>query len=190
MLSSLRNEYFVLSAAVSQERGGALRVLEAWRSAKQGTMNELSIASGLFIIASPFPTHGRSFINIVETIHRKRNSTMSVFTASERIPGINITLGESMNIPTAMLTRQHRAKHVRSFSEATKLPPAVAAVPADHIRGYVHSKRVNSYLVGSTLGEGSFAKVKEGFHVLVGEKVWNTAISMFTIMLSLIAVRR
>ena len=95
---------------------------------------------------------------------------MSVFTASERIPGINITLGESVNIPTAMLTRQHRPKHARSNSEATKLPPAVAAVPADHIRGYVHSKRVNSYLVGSTLGEGSFAKVKEGFHVLVGEK--------------------
>ena len=93
--------------------------------------------------------------------------------ASERIPGINITLGESVHIPTAMHTRQHRAKHVRSVSEATKLPPAVAVVPADHVRGYVHSKRVNNYLVGSTLGEGSFAKVKEGFHVLVGEKVSN-----------------
>lgn len=98
---------------------------------------------------------------------------MSVFTqASDRIPGINITLqlGESVGIPTAMMTRQHR-KHARSVSEATRLPPAVAAVPADHVRGYVHSKRVNNYLVGSTLGEGSFAKVKEGFHVLVGEKV-------------------
>ena len=36
---SLRNEYFMLSAAVIQERGGAQRMLEAWRSAKQGTMN-------------------------------------------------------------------------------------------------------------------------------------------------------
>lgn len=115
---------------------------------------------------------------------------MSVFTVSERIPGINITLGDSVNLPTAMLTRQHRAKHVRSVSEATRLPPAVAAVPAEHIRGYVHSKCVNNYLVGSTLGEGSFAKVKEGFHVLVGEKVRNVAISIFTITLSLIAVRR
>ena len=116
---------------------------------------------------------------------------MSVFAqASERIPGINITLGETVNLPTAMLTRQYRTKHARSVSEAAGLPPAVAAVPVEHIRGYVHSKRVNNYLVGSTLGEGSFAKVKEGFHVLVGEKVRNEAISEFTTMLSLIAVRR
>ena len=53
----------------------------------------------------------------------------------------------------------------------SKLPPAVASVPADHIRGYVHNKKVNHYLVGSNLGEGSFAKVKEAFHVLIGEKV-------------------
>ena len=96
---------------------------------------------------------------------------MSVFAASERIPGINITLGESVSISTAMMARQNRGRHTRSVSEATRLPPAVAAVPVEHIKGYVHSKRVNSYLVGSTLGEGSFAKVKEGFHVLVGEKV-------------------
>ncbi len=118
---------------------------------------------------------------------------MSVFAqASERIPGISITLGDTVNISTATLTRQYRAtcKHARSVSEATRLPPAVTVVPVDHIRGYVHSKRVNNYLVGSTLGEGSFAKVKEGFHVLVGEKVRNGAMSEFTIMLSLIAVRR
>ena len=51
------------------------------------------------------------------------------------------------------------------------LPPAVASVPSEHIRGYVHNKKVNHYLVGSSLGEGSFAKVKEAFHILVGEKV-------------------
>ena len=91
---------------------------------------------------------------------------------TERIPGITISLGESVNIPTEALGQLRRAnKHQRSVSEANKLPPAVAVVPSDHIRGYVHSKRVNNYLVGSTLGEGSFAKVKEGFHVLVGEKV-------------------
>jgi hypothetical protein len=133
--------------------------------------------------------------NIIETIHRTEAKfrIMSVFAqATERIPGINITLGDTVNIPTATLTRQNRAKHVhvRSFSEATRLPPAVTVVPVDHIRGYVHSKRVNNYLVGSTLGEGSFAKVKEGFHVLVGEKVRNGAMSEFIIILSLIAVWR
>ena len=60
---------------------------------------------------------------------------------------------------------------MRSVSEANKLPPAVAVVPKEHVQGYIHSKRVNNYLVGNTLGEGSFAKVKEGFHVLAGEKV-------------------
>lgn len=91
---------------------------------------------------------------------------------TERIPGITISLGESVNIPTQDLGQLRKpGRHARSVSEANGLPPAVAAVPHEHIRGYVHSKRVNNYLVGSTLGEGSFAKVKEGFHVLVGEKV-------------------
>lgn len=63
------------------------------------------------------------------------------------------------------------AKHVRSMSESTQLPPAVANVPPELIRGYVHTKKINDYLVGTTLGEGSFAKVKEALHVLVGEKV-------------------
>ena len=58
-----------------------------------------------------------------------------------------------------------------NLSAVLKLPPAVATVSPDAIRSYVHSKRVENYLVGDTLGEGSFAKVKEAFHVLVGEKV-------------------
>ena len=86
------------------------------------------------------------------------------------IPGITIQPGESMSVPVGVL------KHYASSSAAgqpfiSRLPPAVANVPADHVRGYVHSKKVNNYLVGNTLGEGSFAKVKEAFHVLVGEKV-------------------
>ena len=53
----------------------------------------------------------------------------------------------------------------------SNLPPAVANVPQEDVKSYVHSKRVTHYHIGSTLGEGSFAKVKEGFHALVGEKV-------------------
>lgn len=51
------------------------------------------------------------------------------------------------------------------------LPPAVANVPKEDIRGFVHHKRVGNYLLGRTLGEGSFAKVKEALHVTTGEKV-------------------
>ncbi|XP_022098223.1 hormonally up-regulated neu tumor-associated kinase homolog B-like [Acanthaster planci] len=36
---------------------------------------------------------------------------------------------------------------------------------------YPHVKRVGPYLLGKTIGEGSFAKVKEALHSVVGEKV-------------------
>ena len=57
---------------------------------------------------------------------------------------------------------------------STRLPSAVAIVPPEHIRGYVHSKKINHYLLGETLGEGSFSKVTEALHILVGEKVSGT----------------
>ena len=39
-------------------------------------------------------------------------------------------------------------------------------------------KRIGNYLIGKTIGEGAFAKVKEGLHVLTGEKVIGKSISM------------
>jgi hypothetical protein len=41
----------------------------------------------------------------------------------------------------------------------------------DLVRNFPHTKQVGAYLIGRTIGEGSFAKVKEGLHVLTGEKV-------------------
>nr|KAI8757963.1 serine/threonine-protein kinase MARK2-like isoform X1 [Biomphalaria glabrata] len=51
------------------------------------------------------------------------------------------------------------------------LPEQVTQVKKDLIKSFVHSKRVGSYLLGRTLGVGSFAKVKEGMHLTTGEKV-------------------
>ena len=51
------------------------------------------------------------------------------------------------------------------------LPNKVTDVPRTLIKTYPHTKRVGNYLLGRTLGEGSFAKVKEGLHILTGEKV-------------------
>ncbi len=109
---------------------------------------------------------------------------MKMAYKTERIPGVPISLGESICVPEGSLRDMAKSmstvrRHGRSTSESStaqstarsRLPPAVATVPADHIRGYVHNKRVNSYLVGNLLGEGSFAKVKEAFHIQVGEKV-------------------
>ena len=91
----------------------------------------------------------------------------------------NWTLGQSFNAG-------HRSEPLRARGDEdpspepspppsfiSKLPAAVVNVPNEDAKSYVHSKRVTNYLVGSTLGEGSFAKVKEGFHVLVGEKVYS-----------------
>ena len=37
-------------------------------------------------------------------------------------------------------------------------------------------KKVGNYLLGKTLGEGSFAKVREGIHIIAREKVRDISI--------------
>ena len=36
-----------------------------------------------------------------------------------------------------------------------------------------NEKKIGNYILGKTLGEGTFGKVKLGIHVLTGEKVKN-----------------
>ncbi|XP_031220221.1 hormonally up-regulated neu tumor-associated kinase isoform X2 [Mastomys coucha] len=56
--------------------------------------------------------------------------------------------------------------------EGSFLPAWVSGVSRERLRDFQHHKRVGNYLIGSRkLGEGSFAKVREGLHVLTGEKV-------------------
>ncbi|GFO06252.1 hormonally upregulated neu-associated kinase, partial [Plakobranchus ocellatus] len=50
------------------------------------------------------------------------------------------------------------------------LPLAVTQVSKETIKAFSHNKRVGGYLLGRTLGVGSFAKVKEGLHISTGEK--------------------
>ena len=59
----------------------------------------------------------------------------------------------------------------------SRLPPALANVLKEDVRGYLHSNKANHYFVGSTLGEGSFTKVKDTFHLLVREKVSMTLLA-------------
>lgn len=51
------------------------------------------------------------------------------------------------------------------------LPAKVLEVSKETLRKFTYSKKVGNYLLGRTLGEGSFAKVKEGLHIPTGEKV-------------------
>ncbi|XP_077402046.1 hormonally up-regulated neu tumor-associated kinase [Vanacampus margaritifer] len=60
--------------------------------------------------------------------------------------------------------------------EGDLVPAAAAATlcsspAADILKNFYHTKRVGNYLIGRKLGEGSFAKVREGLHALTGEKV-------------------
>ncbi|TFK06823.1 biorientation of chromosomes in cell division protein 1-like 1 [Platysternon megacephalum] len=57
-------------------------------------------------------------------------------------------------------------------SEGSFLAAWVSAAGArERLRDFQHTKRVGNYLIGRKLGEGSFAKVREGLHVVTGEKV-------------------
>ena len=86
----------------------------------------------------------------------------------EKYSGITVTMDSTLDsIRQDLLKRSSTVPAMNSYPKSP-LPPAVALVDS---KGYVHSKKVNNYLVGGTLGEGSFAKVKESFHVIVGEKV-------------------
>ncbi|XP_015197306.1 hormonally up-regulated neu tumor-associated kinase homolog A [Lepisosteus oculatus] len=50
--------------------------------------------------------------------------------------------------------------------------PSFAPCPSrESHRTFYHTKRVGNYLIGRKLGEGSFAKVREGLHVMTGETV-------------------
>uniref|UniRef100_A0A8C9RBR4 non-specific serine/threonine protein kinase n=1 Tax=Scleropages formosus TaxID=113540 RepID=A0A8C9RBR4_SCLFO len=54
----------------------------------------------------------------------------------------------------------------------TPLPAPLGGAPSgDILRSFYHTKRVGNYLIGRKLGEGSFAKVREGLHAMTGEKV-------------------
>lgn len=55
-------------------------------------------------------------------------------------------------------------------TEAT-VPVSLSSPAADILKNFYHTKRVGNYLIGRKLGEGSFAKVREGLHALTGERV-------------------
>jgi Neu-associated kinase len=59
------------------------------------------------------------------------------------------------------------------------LPPSVVQVSREELRKFLKCKRVGNYLLGKTIGEGSFAKVKQGFHVLTGEKVCKPSLKIY-----------
>ena len=51
------------------------------------------------------------------------------------------------------------------------LPREVRNVSQYDLEPFKRGRKVGYYLLGKVVGEGSFAKVREGVHILTGEKV-------------------
>ncbi|XP_056140309.1 LOW QUALITY PROTEIN: hormonally up-regulated neu tumor-associated kinase homolog A [Lampris incognitus] len=67
--------------------------------------------------------------------------------------------------------RSYEGKTPSCAGSESVLPASLGSPAADVLRNFYHTKRVGNYLIGRKLGEGSFAKVREGLHALTGEKV-------------------
>lgn len=65
----------------------------------------------------------------------------------------------------------YEGKTPNSAGNENILPASLSSPAADILKNFYHTKRVGNYLIGRKLGEGSFAKVREGLHALTGEKV-------------------
>lgn len=65
----------------------------------------------------------------------------------------------------------HEGRTPNTNGNENILPASLCSPAADILKNFYHTKRVGNYLIGRKLGEGSFAKVREGLHALTGEKV-------------------
>lgn len=65
----------------------------------------------------------------------------------------------------------YEGKIPNSAGNESILPASLCSPVTDILKNFYHTKRVGNYMIGRKLGEGSFAKVREGLHALTGEKV-------------------
>ncbi|MEQ2205539.1 hypothetical protein XENOCAPTIV_002443 [Xenoophorus captivus] len=67
--------------------------------------------------------------------------------------------------------RTHDGETSDSADDESTFSGSLGSPAPDVLRNFYHTKRVGTYLIGRKLGEGSFAKVREGLHTLTGERV-------------------
>lgn len=70
-----------------------------------------------------------------------------------------------------VMESSHEGRTPSSTGDEGALPVSLCGPAAEILKNFYHTKRVGNYLIGRKLGEGSFAKVREGLHALTGEKV-------------------
>ena len=69
------------------------------------------------------------------------------------------------------INTENNSKSLNCENDNITIPSNFLISTKDIIARFPHNKRVGNYLLGRKLGEGSFAKVKEGLHTLTGQKV-------------------
>ena len=98
-------------------------------------------------------------------------------TLTEKFPNLDLTHRDTIH---RLADRLGRGNIPADTTNGTAIPNSKgnarplakkATASWDETVRYPHSKRVGPYLLGKILGEGSFAKVKEAMHSVVGEKV-------------------
>ncbi len=80
--------------------------------------------------------------------------------------------------------RMFGVKVPSTADEENTSPSLSSGLQADILRNFYHTKRVGNYLIGRKLGEGSFAKVREGLHAITGEKVRRSGVPRFDALLA------
>lgn len=76
-----------------------------------------------------------------------------------------------MESPNSLYNNINNSSKDGLESENIVIPSNFLISTKEIIARFPHNKRVGHYLLGRKLGEGSFAKVKEGLHTLTGQKV-------------------
>ncbi len=89
-------------------------------------------------------------------------------TLAERFPNLDLTHRDTLHRLADRLGQGHVPSET---AVASKNLGTMKKKTWDETGRYPHTKRVGPYLLGQNLGEGSFAKVKEAMHSVVGEKV-------------------
>ena len=84
---------------------------------------------------------------------------------------LNKTGSSQPSRPSSNSSGVHSRTRATTTERRSTLPVAVTHVDSDILSSFSHTKKVGNYLIGRTIGEGSFAKVKEALHVVTGEVV-------------------
>jgi hypothetical protein len=94
-----------------------------------------------------------------------KNNSKDAFPVTSNTATTNTTTPNTINANSSI------TNGITQDTDNIIIPSNFLISTKEIIAKFPHNKRVGHYLLGRKLGEGSFAKVKEGLHTLTGQKV-------------------